>query len=224
MKSSTSFRSIITSPTDPIRPHDFNQVGPFGGRVAGCRAKAAGVQRPVNDDRLVFSVIDLQSGLGEQRGGGLFAIDREGGDFRELAPKAFADSGLFPVKLQMMRSQPFGDRFQVGTHLAAGVVYGRMCEHADDESHSEPPGPQAADAACEVAWRQLWSTFWREAEPRFSHVLTWAIPAAARRMIPGGYHRVFSAGELEIYARGAPPVDPSRYSVPGALDRSRGLR
>src|SRR5262245_58196813 len=43
-----------------------------------------------------------------------------GTDFRELAPAAFADSGLVPVKLQMMRSQAFGDRFQLGTHLAAG--------------------------------------------------------------------------------------------------------
>lgn len=43
-------------------------------------------------------------------------------DFRELAPKAFADCGLVPAKLQMMRSQPFGDRFQVGTHLAAGLT------------------------------------------------------------------------------------------------------
>jgi FAD dependent oxidoreductase TIGR03364 len=45
-----------------------------------------------------------------------------GVDFRELAPAAFADSGLVPVKLQMMRSQAFGDRFQVGTHLAAGLT------------------------------------------------------------------------------------------------------
>lgn len=45
-----------------------------------------------------------------------------GTDFRELAPEAFADSGLVPVKLQMMRSQAFGDRFQVGTHLAAGLT------------------------------------------------------------------------------------------------------
>ena len=42
--------------------------------------------RWVNDQRLVFSVSDLQSGLGEQRGGGLFAINRDGGEFRELAP------------------------------------------------------------------------------------------------------------------------------------------
>jgi FAD dependent oxidoreductase TIGR03364 len=45
-----------------------------------------------------------------------------GADFRELAPAAFADCGLVPVKLQMMRSQAFGDRFQVGTHLAAGLT------------------------------------------------------------------------------------------------------
>jgi dipeptidyl aminopeptidase/acylaminoacyl peptidase len=40
----------------------------------------------VNDERLVFSAIDLQSGLGEQRGGGLFAVNRDGTDFRILAP------------------------------------------------------------------------------------------------------------------------------------------
>jgi FAD dependent oxidoreductase TIGR03364 len=45
-----------------------------------------------------------------------------GADFRELAPAAFADSGLVPCKLQMMRSQAFGDRFRVGTHLAAGLT------------------------------------------------------------------------------------------------------
>lgn len=45
-----------------------------------------------------------------------------GADFRELAPTAFAKSGLVPVKLQMMRSQAFGEQFQVGTHLAAGLT------------------------------------------------------------------------------------------------------
>ena len=40
----------------------------------------------VNDDRLVFAAIDLQSGLGEQRGTGLFAVNRDGKDFKILAP------------------------------------------------------------------------------------------------------------------------------------------
>jgi D-hydroxyproline dehydrogenase subunit beta len=45
-----------------------------------------------------------------------------GADFRELAPAAFAQAGLVECKLQMMRSQPFGDRFRLGTMLAAGLT------------------------------------------------------------------------------------------------------
>jgi len=62
-------------------------------------------------------------------------------------------------------------------------------------------GRWPADAACTAAWRELWDGFWREAEPRFSHLLTWAIPPEARPMIPERYHRIFAGGELEIYAR-----------------------
>ena len=40
----------------------------------------------VNDRRLVFSAMDLQAGLGEQRGGGLYAINRDGTESRVLAP------------------------------------------------------------------------------------------------------------------------------------------
>jgi FAD dependent oxidoreductase TIGR03364 len=45
-----------------------------------------------------------------------------GADFRDLAPEAFTDSGLYPVKLQMMRSQPYGTTFDIGTNLAAGLT------------------------------------------------------------------------------------------------------
>jgi dipeptidyl aminopeptidase/acylaminoacyl peptidase len=45
----------------------------------------------VNDERLVFTAIDLQSGLGEQRGGGLFAANRDGSYFRILAPTLQAE-------------------------------------------------------------------------------------------------------------------------------------
>lgn len=64
----------------------------------------------------------------------------------------------------------------------------------------------AADAACAAAWRALWNGFWRQAEPRFSHVLTWAMPPQARAMIPEGYRQSFVAGDLEIYAAVASPI------------------
>jgi FAD dependent oxidoreductase TIGR03364 len=45
-----------------------------------------------------------------------------GVDFRELAPETFARTGLVPCKLQMMRSRPYGERFRLGTMLAAGLT------------------------------------------------------------------------------------------------------
>ncbi len=59
-----------------------------------------------------------------------------------------------------------------------------------------PPSP-----ACAAFLRDIWAGFWREAEPRFTHLLTWAMPAEVRATIPERYRRVFSSGELEIYAR-----------------------
>jgi D-hydroxyproline dehydrogenase subunit beta len=45
-----------------------------------------------------------------------------GEDFQTLYPAAFAASGLYRVKLQMMRSQPFGDNLRIGPMLAAGLT------------------------------------------------------------------------------------------------------
>ena len=60
----------------------------------------------------------------------------------------------------------------------------------------------AGDSTCRAELRQLWGAFWREAEPRFGHVLTWAMPPEARSLLPASYRRVFAEGDLEIYARG----------------------
>ena len=42
-------------------------------------------------------------------------------------------------------------------------------------------GQVPPDAACTDAWRKLWAGFWQEATPRFSHLLTWAMPDEARQ-------------------------------------------
>jgi hypothetical protein len=66
------------------------------------------------------------------------------------------------------------------------------------------------DAVCAAFWRELWASFWREAEPRFSHVLTWAMPPDARPVLPARYQQVFASGDLRIYARAPRPADPAR--------------
>ena len=68
-------------------------------------------------------------------------------------------------------------------------------------------GATPADPGCRAAWRDLWSDFWREATPRFTHVLTWGITDQARALIPPAYQLAFQAGPLSIFAQKSGPSD-----------------
>lgn len=57
----------------------------------------------------------------------------------------------------------------------------------------------APDPICVDAWRAVWAAFWRDATPRFTHLLTWGMPQEARSLIPPAYRRAFEAGPLAIY-------------------------
>ena len=88
--------------------------------LTGWLARAHGVEFAFGTAALRYDSPRLVTTAGE------FAARRlvvcAGADFRELAPEAFAESGLVPCKLQMMRSQAYGDRFRLGTMLAAGLT------------------------------------------------------------------------------------------------------
>ena len=54
---------------------------------------------------------------------------------------------------------------------------------------------------CEGEWRERWADFWREAEPRFDHVLMWRAPPEVMALVPGDYRVVFQRDELTILER-----------------------
>ena len=68
-------------------------------------------------------------------------------------------------------------------------------------------GQAPTDPACAGAWRVMWASFWREATPRFTNLLTWGMTDQARALVPAAYRRTFQAGPLEIYARQASVSD-----------------
>jgi dipeptidyl aminopeptidase/acylaminoacyl peptidase len=61
--------------------------------ITSLRERDVRTVRWINNERLVFDLIDLQSGLGEQRPSGLFAINRDGKEARELVPASVASPG-----------------------------------------------------------------------------------------------------------------------------------
>jgi hypothetical protein len=58
-----------------------------------------------------------------------------------------------------------------------------------------------APSDCEAEWRERWAEFWREAEPRFDHVLMWSAPEDVLALVPADYRVVFRRDELAILAR-----------------------
>jgi hypothetical protein len=71
------------------------------------------------------------------------------------------------------------------------------------------PARPEVDAECAAEWRRQWSEFWQQAEPRFSYVLTWAMPPEARPIIPSTYRTILVRNRLEIFERA--PIAPGRW-------------
>jgi FAD dependent oxidoreductase TIGR03364 len=97
--------------------------------LAAWLARTLGVEFAFGTPVLGYDLPRVITPEGDRRVGRLVICT--GADFRELAPQAFAASGLVPVKLQMMRSQALGDRMQIGAHLAAGLTLRHYAAFAD---------------------------------------------------------------------------------------------
>lgn len=91
--------------------------------------RTLGVEFSFNTTVLGFDAPEVRTTAGNFRTQRLIACT--GADFQTLAGDAFADAGLILCKLQMMRSQPFGRAFRVGTMLAAGLTLRHYRAFAD---------------------------------------------------------------------------------------------
>jgi hypothetical protein len=85
-------------------------------------------------------------------------------------------------------------------------------------------GQPAVDAFCTAAWHEVWNGFWQDVQPRFTHLLTWAMPAEARGLIPSAYRRTFAAGDLEIYERDVPAGTIGQLTPPAGTPTASGPR
>jgi hypothetical protein len=122
------------------------------------------------------------------------------------APLLFAHSRSFPV----MYREPPPDRwnhlvlegFAPGMQSAAG-----MCGFL----HQNNLRPDD----CETEYRERWSEFWKDATPRFDHVLLWEATPEARANVPAAYVPVFEQGKLVVLERrDPPPAAPATSPTP----------
>ncbi|HEX9003083.1 MAG TPA: TIGR03364 family FAD-dependent oxidoreductase [Blastocatellia bacterium] len=88
--------------------------------LPGWLSQAHGVQFEFNCAVTAFERPIVTAGGRRWQAENLYVCSGE--DFQTLYPEAFAASGLYRVKLQMMRSQPFGDEVRIGPMLAAGLT------------------------------------------------------------------------------------------------------
>ncbi len=106
------------------------------------------------------------------------------------APLLFAHSRSFPV----MYSTPPPPRFNhvILESFPTDMTHaGKICEAM---------APVMLDD-CNAEYRARWAEFWRDATPKFDHLLLWAAPPQALAEVPPDYAVVFRQGDLVIMQR-----------------------
>jgi hypothetical protein len=110
------------------------------------------------------------------------------------APLLFAHSRSFPV----MYREPPPPRFN---HLVFEGFAPSMIS-PDWMCNVLRSGGIAIDD-CDAAWRARWTEFWRDATPRYDHLLMWDAPAEVLKQVPADYRILFAQDRLVILERTA---------------------
>lgn len=113
-----------------------------------------------------------------------------------------------PLVFAVERSYPITYR----TFPPAALIPPALDEFAEKHATAAKTcgiAPARVDKDCLSSWRGQWSQFWQLAEPRFTHVLTWAMPQDAASLVPTSYRRTFRRGQLEVFERTASMTPPA---------------
>ena len=108
------------------------------------------------------------------------------------APLLFAHSSSFPV----MYRDPPAARFN---HLVLESFAPTMSSPHWMCDILRSAGIVVDD--CDAEWRSRWSEFWKDAMPRYDHLLLWDAPAEVQAIVPPAYRVIFREDRLLIYER-----------------------
>jgi hypothetical protein len=160
---------------------------------------AAGIPAVPEHAKMLPLVFDRKGPAGENtapmlHAWGLYVLEKH-----TSSPLVFAHSQSFPItsreepplRFHQLYLEPFPQRMNAPSQLCA-VVRGWGVVPDD----------------CEAFYAEAWREFWKDAVPRFDHVLMWGPSKATMAHLPKEYRVAFAEDELVILERN-PTVAPS---------------
>jgi hypothetical protein len=160
---------------------------------------AAGIPAVPEHAKMLPLVFDRKGPAGENtapmlHAWGLYVLEKH-----TSSPLVFAHSQSFPItsreepplRFHQLYLEPFPQRMNAPSELCA-VVRGWGVVPDD----------------CEAFYAETWREFWKDAVPRFDHVLMWGPSKATMAHLPKEYRVTFAEDELVILER-APTAAPS---------------
>ncbi|HEX7600737.1 MAG TPA: hypothetical protein VF316_03990, partial [Polyangiaceae bacterium] len=157
---------------------------------------AAGIAVVPTHAKLLPLVFDRKGPAGENtapmlHAWGLYVMEKH-----TSSPLVFAHSRSFPIthreepalRFHQMYLEPFAQTMNAPSELC-GVVRARGVVPED----------------CDAYFAETWREFWKDAAPRFDHVLMWGPSKATMAQLPKEYRVVFAEDELVILERDPRP-------------------
>ena len=118
---------------------------------------------------------------------GLYTVEK-----LTTAQDVWADSPSMPL-FRVRAPEPIQDSVKLRHFLNAAVTSSSWCHALADRG--------AFTTTCTELWRGEWAELWKQAEPRFTHVVLWGASDEVIALVPSRYQLTFENAALRVYAR-----------------------